>query len=61
MRNVPLSVHQTFFLTNQQESELTDEQVAALIVQELNKRPIKVKRIERDACGCVKNVQLDIG
>jgi hypothetical protein len=61
MRNVPLSINQTFFLNNQQESELTDEQVTALVVQELTKRPMKVKRLERDSTGCVKHIQLDLG
>jgi hypothetical protein len=60
MRNVPLDVQQTFFLTNEQESKMPDDHLVALIQRELNRRPVKVKRIERDAMGCVNRIELDI-
>jgi len=61
MRNVPLRVNQTFFLTSEQESMLSDKEVATLLEREINRRPVKVKRIERDAMGCIKQIELDIG
>lgn len=61
MRNVPLNVNQTFFLTNRQESEVTDAEVSALVEQELRRRPVRVKRIERDSMGAVRQIHLDIG
>lgn len=61
MRNIPLRVDQTFFLTNAQESEISDKDLVALLERQLNRRTVKVKRIERDAMGCVSQIHLDIG
>lgn len=61
MRSVPINTRQTFFLSNHQERDAKDEEVITMIEKTLNARKVKVRRLERDAMGCIMNVIIEVG